>query len=188
MATIRERTTKNGKRYHVQVRLRGYPTVTASFPRLTDARNWAASQESAIREGRTVTTAEARRRTLGEAIDRYLDSVLPSLQAKDEKDRRRHLAWWKERLGLYVLARVTPALIAEGREALAKGEGPSGRPVSAGTQNRYLQSLSPAFSVMVREWEWRPFRAKPSSTPPTWPAWRTSASTTCGTRRRPTWR
>lgn len=42
MATIRTRKTGDGKAsYHVQIRLKGHPTATASFARLTDAKKWA---------------------------------------------------------------------------------------------------------------------------------------------------
>ena len=53
MATIEQRTGNDGKTtYPVKVRLKEYPYQTATFERLTDARKWAASTESAIREGR----------------------------------------------------------------------------------------------------------------------------------------
>ncbi len=78
MAAIQRRTDKAGKTtFRVQVRLKGYPPQTASFERLTDARKWAASTESAIREGRHFKTAEAKRKTLADAIDRYKQSRTP---------------------------------------------------------------------------------------------------------------
>lgn len=49
MASIRQRTNAEGEStYHVQVRLKGHPTETATFERLTDARKWAQSTEAAI--------------------------------------------------------------------------------------------------------------------------------------------
>ena len=46
MATIRQRTNAKGEtKYHVQIRLKGYPTETASFERLTDAKKWVQSTE-----------------------------------------------------------------------------------------------------------------------------------------------
>jgi hypothetical protein len=42
MASIEKRVTDNGKvSYRVKVRLKGYPTQTASFDRITDAKKWA---------------------------------------------------------------------------------------------------------------------------------------------------
>ena len=61
MATITKRLTAENKPYYtVQVRLKGYPAQTATFDRLTDAKKWAASTETAIREGRHFKTAEAK--------------------------------------------------------------------------------------------------------------------------------
>lgn len=49
MANIEKRTTDSGKiSYRVKVRLKGFPTQTATFERLTDARKWAQHTESAI--------------------------------------------------------------------------------------------------------------------------------------------
>jgi len=53
MASIKEVPDKNGKtRYHVQIRLKGYPPQYASFKRKTDAERWIQQTEAAMREGR----------------------------------------------------------------------------------------------------------------------------------------
>ena len=53
MAWIQTRPKKNGKKtFTVTIRLKGLPTQTATFDRLTDARNWSNSMESAFKEGR----------------------------------------------------------------------------------------------------------------------------------------
>jgi hypothetical protein len=42
MAYIQERLRSDGKvRYRVQIRLKGFPTATATFGRKTDAKKWA---------------------------------------------------------------------------------------------------------------------------------------------------
>jgi hypothetical protein len=52
MASIRKRLTKDGKTYFtVQIRLKGHPPQTATFDRITDAKKWAASTESVVKEG-----------------------------------------------------------------------------------------------------------------------------------------
>ncbi|MFT5702836.1 MAG: hypothetical protein ACJAZX_001198 [Rickettsiales bacterium] len=64
MATIEKRTTlDNQTSYRVKIRLKGYPTQTATFERLTDAKKWIASTESAIREGRHFKTSESKKET-----------------------------------------------------------------------------------------------------------------------------
>ena len=60
MAQIRERLRKNGKKtFFVRIRMKGHPEDTASFDRLTDARIWASTTETAMREGRYIKTNEA---------------------------------------------------------------------------------------------------------------------------------
>ena len=60
MATITERTAKDGKpRYRVEVRLKGYPTQTATFRLLTDAKKWALAIESKIRKERVKSLMDA---------------------------------------------------------------------------------------------------------------------------------
>ena len=106
MASIEKRTSKDGKvSYRVKVRLKGFPIQQATFERLTDARRWAQQTEAAIREGRHFKTTEAKRRTLGELIDRYIKDILPT-KPKNSKNRTLHLNWWKEELGQYSLADI----------------------------------------------------------------------------------
>ena len=77
MANVEERKTPDGKTtYRVKVRLKGFPAQTAIFHRPTEAKKWAQSTEAAIREGRHFKTAEAKKHTLAEMIDRYLEDVL----------------------------------------------------------------------------------------------------------------
>ena len=49
MATITERTRKNGRKiFRVEIRIKGNPTLSKSFDRKTDATIWAQKQEAAI--------------------------------------------------------------------------------------------------------------------------------------------
>ena len=73
MAWIQTRIGKNGKKtYTATIRIKGVPSQTATFDRLTDARNWSNSMESAFKEGRLSSSIEAKRHTLTEVIDRFL--------------------------------------------------------------------------------------------------------------------
>jgi integrase len=64
------------------------------------------------------------------------------------------MGWWKERLGSYTLIDITPALIAEARDKLAKLPSPRGGTMSPSTVVRYLAALSHAFTIAVKEWGW----------------------------------
>ncbi len=163
MATITPRQAKDGtKSYRVEIRLRGYPRVSESFARLTDAKRWAAATETAIREGLHFGTVEARRHLLADLIDRYSRDVLPA--KKDAKQQQGQLAWWRARIGHFPLADITPALLVECRDALNSEPiaSPAPDPARAGppryrqpaTINRYLAALSHCFTIAVKEYGW----------------------------------
>lgn len=138
MPTIRER----GGRFHVQVRMNGFPSRTASFPTRRQAERWAKTVEAEMIEGKHFRSVEARRRTLGEAIDRYCTdelslppgadqkAVTAFLKAeaaagrrpkkKDVRTRVIRLRWWNEKLGHLKLADVTPAVLVEYRGKLGR--------------------------------------------------------------------
>ncbi len=147
MATIRKRQTSKGEpRYLASVRLKGHPPQNATFSRLTDARKWAQHTEAAIREGRHFKTNLAKKRTLSQLIDRYIEEVLPT-KPKSKRKQKAQLEWWSNEIGIYTLADTTPAVIAEARDRLQKGREPA-------TVVRYLAALSHAFTVAVNEWGW----------------------------------
>lgn len=155
MASIRPRKSQNGvTSYFVEIRLKGYPPQRASFDRLTDARKWAASTESAIREGRHFKTAEAKKHTFAEMVERYFKSVLSTKSPAQRDKQKMQLAWWADRLGDFVLADVTPAMIVKCRDELAEGTTYRHTQRSPATVARYLAALSICFSIAVNEWGW----------------------------------
>jgi hypothetical protein len=117
MATIEKRVDSTGSiTYRVKVRMKGYSQETASFQRRTDAKHWASNIESAMREGRHFNKPESKVRTLSESIERYQKEVLPNL--KDQSNRRYHLAWWADEIGVKVLADIRSSTISECRAKL----------------------------------------------------------------------
>jgi integrase len=153
MATIRQRTRKDGSTtYHVQVRLMGHGAQTETFRTKSHAKRWAQQTEAAIKEGRYFKTREAQRHTVAEMIDRYIASV--GDDKKDAKNQAQQLRKWKDRIGEYVLADVTPALVLEHRDRL--GSEPTERGIVRGpaTVNRMLAALSVAFTAAWKEWQW----------------------------------
>ena len=86
MGTIIKRKTSAGEvRYAAQVRLKGSKLQMATFNRKTDAKRWIQQTEAAIREGRHFRTAEAKRRTVAEMVDRYLEDVLPTKSSEAQR-------------------------------------------------------------------------------------------------------
>jgi len=154
MASIRKRVQKNGSgTYRVDVRLKGFPPQRATFKRLTDAKKWGQHTEAAIREGRYFKSAESRKHTLGELIDRYILDVLPA-KPKQADTQGPQLKWWRKQIGEYALGDVTPALITECRDRLLAGISKHGKTYSTASVNRYLAALSHALTVAVNEWGW----------------------------------
>lgn len=154
MANIEERRTSDGKtHYRVLIRLKGYPVTSATFERKTDAKLWAQQTESAMREGRHFKTAEAKKHTLGELIDRYIENVIPT-KPKNAQSRTAQLLWWKKQLGHCLLSDLSPSLIAEQRDKLLKGTTFKGTQRSPSTVVRYLAALSHALTIAVKEWGW----------------------------------
>jgi integrase len=172
MATIRERIkNQNGKAvpvFHVQVRMAGYPARTATFPTKRLAERWAKTIEAEMIEGKHFRSVEARRRTVADAIDRYIREELH--KKTDATSHGGRLKWWHERLGKLKLSEITPALIVECRGELASGTYVRAKPHlkhsikhgemapeyrrSAGTVRHYLNALSVVFTLARKEWRW----------------------------------
>lgn len=154
MASIEKRQTKEGiTSYRVKVRLKGYPVQTATFQRLTDAKKWVQSTESAIREGRHFKTSESKKHSLKDLIERYITEVLPQ-KPKSFNAQSSQLNWFKNEIGSYLLADVTPSLLIECRKKLIERPNQKGLSRTPATINRYYAALSHAFTVAVKEWEW----------------------------------
>ncbi len=153
MATIVKRDTKDGIAYQAKVRLKGYPPQSACFQRLTDAKKWAQDVESAIRDGRHFKTAESKRHTVADLIDRYIRDVLPT-KPKQQYKQTQQLTWWKLKLGHHLLSDLSPALISECRDELLRTPTNRGGNMSPASVVRYLAALSHALSVAVNEWQW----------------------------------
>jgi len=162
MATIQKREKQNGKvTYTVTIRVKGHPSLSATFDRLTDAKQWVQENEPKMKRGKHIKEIESKKHTLSELIDRYIEFELPQRKSDHQKFEMQ-LNWWKEKIGAYMLSDITPALLSEFRDKLQKE--PSIRILKDGTKikkprsnatiNRYIASLSIVLSIGSREWEW----------------------------------
>ena len=153
MATIETRNSCSKTSYRARVRIKGYPQVTASFARKTDAKRWAAGIEADIHSGRYFPETNY---TLSDAIKRYFDQHLPQL--KDAAKRSQHLGWWDDQIGHMRLSDVKSDTISKCRSVLQTQPSTFGRHQgrlrSNATVNRYVASLSAMFTLAVNEWEW----------------------------------
>lgn len=166
MATIEKRKLDDGTTsYRVKIRLKGYPAESATFSRLTDAREWVQKTEADIKAGRHFGISK--RHTLNEMIDSYEKSPKHN-ELKSAKEMRARLAWWRQHHGEKLLQDITPALIAQCRDALTKesltvrrraADGTVSRVAtdkirSGATTNRFLAALSSACAYGVKELGW----------------------------------
>jgi len=86
-------------------------------------------------------------------IDRYTTNVLPT-KKKCEQRQGAQLLWWKKQIGSCLLSDLTPAIIAEQRDALLRGITKQGYQRSPSTVVRYMAALSHALTIAVKEWGW----------------------------------
>ncbi len=153
MASIRKRMRKDGSAsYRVEVRLKGFPPQRATFHRLTDAKRWVQDTESAIRDRRYFKTAQARKHTLAELIDKYVGDVLPTMPKA--RNREQQLGWWRASIGAHTLADIEPTMIADYRSKLLTQVNSKGVVRSPATVNRYMAAISHALTVAVTDWGW----------------------------------
>jgi integrase len=166
MATIEKRTTDAGTSYRVKIRLKGFPPESATFERITDAKDWGKRTEADMKAGRYF--GASKRHTFGELLDEY-EPVAAGKIARFE-ERKAQLDYWRKVFGAELLDAITPARIAKERDKLLNEETqnwatpPTGnaeqdtkRPRakrSAATVNRYIAALSAALSHGVKELEW----------------------------------
>jgi integrase len=150
MGHIRQRPRQGGgsARYQAEVRLKGHPTLSATFDRRTDAKNWIRKVEADIRCGRQQLYQEGRRHVFEEAVERYFKEQTVSVV------KRGHLLWWKRELGSLYLQDVRPAVIVEKKQKLLSERTAKGVIRSKSTCNRYLATLSHLLTICMKQWEW----------------------------------
>lgn len=159
MATIRQRP--NGS-WQVQVRRRGWPTQTGSFPTRTAARKWANEIEHAIDVGKfAVSTRSEQQLTLDQALVRYSELVTPKKKGAEVEQRRiQRLRNDASDLGQMYLGNIRGADIAEYRDRRlstpsrtgGKKSRLTGRNISPATVRLELALLSHVFTTAAREW------------------------------------
>ncbi|HSX38754.1 MAG TPA: site-specific integrase [Chlamydiales bacterium] len=151
MAFIEKRTAKDGTvSYRAQIRIKGQASINETFPNKRLAEAWAKKTETEIKEGQFFKTYEARKHTVAQMIDRYLETIMPR-KPKSTRKQTAQLTWWKQQIGHKFLVDVTPALLREQMDLLATGEKSKRGP---GTITRYCAAFSHCLSVAAREWEW----------------------------------
>ncbi|MCX6995471.1 MAG: tyrosine-type recombinase/integrase [Chlamydiae bacterium] len=154
MQGIEKRINKDGSStYRARVRIKGHPSVSESFSSLALAKKWKRNTESAIEQGRFQFSSQEKKHTLAELVDRYIEAILPT-KPKNARNVKQHLVWWKRELGHCLLSEIKSSHIAQKRDELLSQDTFYKKPRSSTTVIRYIASLSHAFSIAVKEWEW----------------------------------
>jgi len=134
---------------------------------MKEAKAWGASTETAIRENRHFPHRRASRTSFDTLVKRY-GEFLDDAKLANADARKQHLAWFTKKFSRLTLGEVTPDRVAEARDALAAEKFTRGKPRkdkktgemiapaeykrSGATINRYLATLSHAFSLATKEW------------------------------------
>jgi integrase len=154
MASVQKRVNKNGTfHWRVLIRLKGYPTVCNHFDRKKEADDWAQAVERQIKAGKYKFDRANHQRAFLELVERYkADGILDHL--KSAKDVRRHLEYWKERLGAYALVYLHSDLLSKERSLLIETPTTKGSKRDSATVNRYMASLSSCLSYGSKQLRW----------------------------------
>lgn len=153
--------------YRAQVRVKGRPSESATFPNKREAEAWAGSIETAIREGKHFPHAAARRTSFDALAKDYTETVLAEFDETQRDTRTKQLAWWAKQFAGLTVAEVTADRISKARDALAAETFIRGKPHknkktgevvppkeykrTPATVNRYIAALSHAMSFAVKE-------------------------------------
>ncbi|WP_179400654.1 site-specific integrase [Burkholderia guangdongensis] len=144
---------KKGDKWQARVIRKGFPAQNKSFDSKTEAQAWATEIEAAMQAGTFAANQADLAITLGELIDRYLDSdptlhVLPNgpLVTKNTTYLKCRLLRLKERLGQYSVENLTPQVLSKYRDERLKV-------VCAGTLLREIAVLEGLFKRARRDWD-----------------------------------
>ncbi len=141
MANVRKR----GKKWQVQIRRQGAPTLTKSFNTKADALIWARATDVEIdRRALQVDPRVLDTKTLGDLVRRYKDEITP-IKRSNDPERWVLEAFLTHSLSKKSLSSLTTSDFAQYRDERLKV-------VSPGTVQRQLAPLQHMFAVAISEW------------------------------------
>tara|TARA_B100000003_G_C10909974_1_gene362806 strand:- start:255 stop:1313 length:1059 start_codon:yes stop_codon:yes gene_type:complete len=153
MASIQTRQKNGRPSYTVKVRLKGYPSVFATFERLTDARRWASKTETEMREGRYFQKSKTTDHTFSQVLERFYQDIVPN-KPNLSKQYKQQLDWWNDEIGDISIRDLKTSKLCELRDQLASEITNRGMKRTPATVNRYLAAASSLFGIAFKEWGW----------------------------------
>jgi integrase len=152
--------------YRAQIRVRGR-SESATFPKKSEAVEWAGSIETAIREGKHFPHAAAKRITFDTLAKSYVENALGDFDKKQRATRVQQVTWWSEHFKGKTVVEITSDAIKLGRDACAaemftrgkerenKKTGEVVQPKqykrTPATVNRYVAALSAVLTYAINE-------------------------------------
>lgn len=162
MAEFKKRKRQNGSiRYTASIRIKGYPPVTKTFDRLTDAKEWAQKTETEIHENINFPKRKAQKYTIKHIIDLFIKNELPKKKPKAQTEFKMVLNWWVKEIGDYYLTSLTTETLVNCRNKLThkhkeipiKGQAPreTEETLAPSTINKYLTYMRVVFQYCVED-------------------------------------
>lgn len=141
MASI---TRRGDYQFQAIVRRKGYKSQTKTFETRADAEKWARDVESRMDKGRFQDRREIESTTLGEALERYLNTVTPTKKGHvAERNRIKQLQ--RHPIALRPLDSLCSRDFAEYRDERL-------RQVSGNSVRLELALLSHLYTIAIKEW------------------------------------
>ncbi len=153
MRGIEIRENKYGvERFRIRIRKKGKKHVSKTYRTATLAKKNKCRIESAL-EIDQAESVHLGKLFFKDLVERYIQTILPQ-NPKNSRNKRRHLFWWNQKFGYLPLRDIKPNLIALARDELLATKTIKGTFLSPTTVVRYLSTLSHAFAIACKEWEW----------------------------------
>lgn len=144
MATIDRRKKSDGTlTYRVQIRKRGFKTVSKTFLSLQSAKKWAREIQTKQDQGFDIDIQEAQTITFAEIIERYKREIIPQLVSQAEELSKCNVM--VKAIGDLSLMAITPSILASHRDKrLQQGLSPT-------TVNYDLSFVSRVFTACIKD-------------------------------------
>ncbi len=143
MATFRKR---GPGRWEAQIRRRGWPTKTQTFPTKADAQAWASEAETAMRSGGQSDASVLRSLRLHTLLQRYLEDETPKKKGAESEGYRLRALMRQPMANLPLDVICSSSALTDWRDERLKL-------VSGSTVKRDLNLLGHVFSVARQEWK-----------------------------------
>ncbi|MBU2843573.1 site-specific integrase [Acidithiobacillus thiooxidans] len=133
--------------YQAKIRKKGYPAQNKTFRTKKEAESWATVIESEMVRGVWRDTSAAERTTLKEALNRYVDEVIPAKKGDGRRETGFATQWMMRPIASRFMASIRGRDVADAiREMESEGKSPN-------TIRLHLALLSHLFAVAKVEWE-----------------------------------